>query len=354
MRALSDTMSTASELRAARASCPPVLRRSGITLVEVLVAIFIMGIGMMSLLVLFPLGALNMANAIKDDQCGHAASNANALAVAFNLRIDPNVQNAFTNGTGAPLPALVAGWTGPGYPVYVDPAGVGSFGPSLPAAPSPPSSLPVGMPRVAPNYVLAAPQGVPQATQQYFSLLDNMTFYPTGVPPTDPNYNQFGRPYTPGGDIERPAQSSYSWAYLLRQPQWSVPAVVNLTVVVYKQRTTAVQGETVYPLPGAANMIQWVQNAQTVSVIYAPGPKPSIKKGGWVLDATMVDDQGNPEPHGFFYRVASVSDNPTVIGQLDIELENPIQQSSIGPTTGVPYGVLIVLDGVVEVFNKGT
>ena len=34
--------------------------RSGVTLTEVLVAIFIMGIGLLSILVLFPLGALTL------------------------------------------------------------------------------------------------------------------------------------------------------------------------------------------------------------------------------------------------------------------------------------------------------
>jgi prepilin-type N-terminal cleavage/methylation domain-containing protein len=43
-------------------------RSRGITLTEVLVAIFIMGIGLLALLSLFPLGALTMAQAIKDDR----------------------------------------------------------------------------------------------------------------------------------------------------------------------------------------------------------------------------------------------------------------------------------------------
>ena len=42
--------------------------RAGVTLIEVLVAIFIMGIGLLALLTLFPLGALRMAKAIQDDR----------------------------------------------------------------------------------------------------------------------------------------------------------------------------------------------------------------------------------------------------------------------------------------------
>ena len=43
--------------------------RPGTTLVEVLVAIFVMGIGCLAILAMFPLGAMNMARSIKDDRC---------------------------------------------------------------------------------------------------------------------------------------------------------------------------------------------------------------------------------------------------------------------------------------------
>ena len=57
-----------------RACCPclpdPPARDSqaGVTRTEVLVAIFLMGVGLLALLALFRLGALQMAQAIKDDR----------------------------------------------------------------------------------------------------------------------------------------------------------------------------------------------------------------------------------------------------------------------------------------------
>ena len=54
-------------------------KRAGITLIEVLVAIFIMGVGLLPLLTLFPLGAISMARAIKDDRAANIAEE----AVAF-------------------------------------------------------------------------------------------------------------------------------------------------------------------------------------------------------------------------------------------------------------------------------
>jgi hypothetical protein len=49
---------------------------AGTTLVEVLLAIFVMGIGLLALLTLFPLGAQEMAQVIKDDRTAAIADNA--------------------------------------------------------------------------------------------------------------------------------------------------------------------------------------------------------------------------------------------------------------------------------------
>lgn len=53
---------------------------SGVTLTEVLLAIFVMGIGLLALLTLFPLGALTMAQAIRDDRAGAIAGQATVLS----------------------------------------------------------------------------------------------------------------------------------------------------------------------------------------------------------------------------------------------------------------------------------
>src|SRR5690349_13186232 len=54
-------------------------RRRAVTLTEVLIAIFLMGIGLMAILSLFPLGAAQMAQALKDQRCAEAGTNAAAL-----------------------------------------------------------------------------------------------------------------------------------------------------------------------------------------------------------------------------------------------------------------------------------
>src|SRR5262245_49799153 len=67
-------------------------RRNGITLTEVLVAIFIMALGLMALLTLFPLGALRMFQAVKDDRTKFTADSAHVLARWWwrELWLDPN------------------------------------------------------------------------------------------------------------------------------------------------------------------------------------------------------------------------------------------------------------------------
>ena len=54
----------------------------GVALIEVLIAILIMGIGLLALLTLFPLGAIEMAQAIRDDRTAAVAADAVALGEA--------------------------------------------------------------------------------------------------------------------------------------------------------------------------------------------------------------------------------------------------------------------------------
>src|SRR5262245_20567348 len=49
-------------------------RRNAVTLTEVLIAIFVLSIGLMALLSLFPIGAAQMAQALKDQRCAECAS----------------------------------------------------------------------------------------------------------------------------------------------------------------------------------------------------------------------------------------------------------------------------------------
>src|SRR5262245_57907809 len=54
------------------------MKRTATTLIEVLIAIFIMALGLVSLLTLFPLGATQMARSIQDERASQLAANATA------------------------------------------------------------------------------------------------------------------------------------------------------------------------------------------------------------------------------------------------------------------------------------
>src|ERR1700676_2510472 len=69
-------------------------RRQGTTLIEVLVAIFVMGIGLLALMAMFPLAAVSMARSIRDDRVAHAATNAKAIAIAKSIRLDNQLYTA--------------------------------------------------------------------------------------------------------------------------------------------------------------------------------------------------------------------------------------------------------------------
>src|SRR5438270_13029204 len=109
--------------------------RRATTLIEVLVAIFVMGLGLLALLTLFPLGVMSMAQAVKDDRAAHAVANAAAIAEFMDLRNDPLLfpppapSDLFLRpfpGTTPPDLSTLPNYDGSSYPVFVDPIGLQS------------------------------------------------------------------------------------------------------------------------------------------------------------------------------------------------------------------------------------
>src|SRR4029079_9186142 len=61
--------------------------RSGLSLLEVLVAIFVMGIGVISLLVLFPVGLLNVKGALDNEQVARSAYSGQSYSEIPHMRV---------------------------------------------------------------------------------------------------------------------------------------------------------------------------------------------------------------------------------------------------------------------------
>ena len=348
-------------------------RRSGATLVEVLVAIFVMGIGMLTLLVLFPIGVLTMAQAIQDDRTARAVENAVAIANMFDYRQDPQLDPFFNNPDNAG-----AGWSdaqslGPSYPIYLDPvgrlsfsqphkdfvAGQGNVAQGNVATTIIPTSNNyagcTGIRRVDPSYITnLLTDGDPlndirvrPNVSKYFISADDIEFDENAVPrnvSADPTNPQFKR------------NSTYSWAYLLRRPMNDVTNVVEMNVIVYNKRPLTLDAraqpdETLY-----AAHFDPTNNVVTLSwAIGGARRTPNLRLGDWILDTTPVKygTKWGP-PHANFYRVVSITENApyvsngNTIGSVSIEVQTPIRDF---PNGVVSEGLVTVLDGVAEVFQ---
>ncbi len=346
-------------------------RRAGTTLIEVLVAIFVMGIGLLAILAMFPLGAMKMADGIRDDRIGHCVANARAIASARNLRTDGTLDNCMNNPTGTVTNQAVyqtAPPEGPSWAVYCDPVGFNTY--ATGAAGSNTQTWVAGrttdgIARRSVGFVQNAP-AIPTGTNTSLAqrmlvscaLLDDITFGVDGLPAQ-----------AVAGSTIVDRGGSYSWAWLLRRPKAGNKTICNVTVVVYTQRSlsmgvklagkeAAFQGS--FPQgPGVPG---------TIRLTWTPGAvPPQVKEGGWVFDMTPGPRSGGIWTPGNanFHRVVSVSDTQTqVVGgvtqnYLDLELATPIQWPAAWNTAvaGDAYrgnGPLIaVLDGVTEVIDTG-
>jgi prepilin-type N-terminal cleavage/methylation domain-containing protein len=329
-------------------------RRPGITLIEVLVAIFIMAIGLLALLTLFPLGALRMSQALQDDRAASCASAGANICDAFGMRNDSNFNTAFTTPARTTDPTTgfqfsQTAQSGGGYPVYVDPYGVvvdpipipmNDVTPTLgvnfvtqPTTPTP------GISRLAPS-VIPPPYStfnagpppfytpVPGLTaNRYFTLLDDMTFLTNGLPDTG------GSGFLQRGD-------RYTWGLMLHRLTPYSSAVTDLSVVVYAGRATA--------LPGGEATYSATGNYQDTQVVLTHnGTPPTIRRGAWILDTSY--DPNTSSVHGDFYRVVSVTTIDST--HVNLELQNALSKRISGSPIGIT--AVTVMDNVVEVFDRG-
>jgi hypothetical protein len=290
-----------------------------------------------------------MGQAIRDDRTAHAAANAAAIAEARNIRQDPNVTGALNSqsGTGAQSRVPPPDPGGPSYPVYVDPVGVKLGQTRLGNVGYANSSY--GIQRVSIDFGHPGPP-LPMEIARWFTSLDDMEFRKDGLAGTPVLV-----PGTTNPLLER--TNLYSWAYLVRRPRSSVSSVADLTVVVYSGRAAQLPLGEYYYGPPNSPAVGFNSTTNFVDVPYT-GEKPPLRKGSWIMDCTMVKPIGGgangtqvqAEPHGYFYRVVGVTDDP---GVMHLELQAPPRAPSILPN-GTKYGCLLVMDNVVEIFEKGS
>lgn len=259
--------------------------RRGLSLTEVLVAIFVMGLGMLSLLVLYPVGLSNMKWALQDNHLALASQTAIANAEAmqmfgtqrFNLRSDPNYYLASefipdgmptVNGLLSWHPAPLGGYpnnpqqpaydpAGPRPPVFVDSIGVCAYSSGLAGTPdsggfpfltAPPGrwGYGIGVRKVcaSDHDRLHQPAlggvsrenmlfGIPRIRSAHITGLDDALR--ACVQEDEVTFGQNAQPsLNAAGQVER--ENRYSWAYMCRFPRGSDPSVVDMTIVLYSGR----------------------------------------------------------------------------------------------------------------------
>ena len=311
-------------------------QRRGVTLVEVLAAIGIMGIGMLAILVLFPLGAMSMARALKDDRAGTIAWNADSICTAMDYRNDPQVLPALGSNYTPPSPLGGATAPGPsdplgaGYPVFIDPhynlAGAiaaKTLGPSPNPQPRDYLAYP-NIRRVTPQKLLALANApaIIEARERLFCFNDDMGFSINGYP-------------------KEHSDGRYTWAYMLRRLQSGLPSSTEVTVIVYSGRPIELpQAEETYsvtPEDTTAVLLSWVAGQE----------EPPLRKGHWLFDTTP-----NIRPRGGvnygtvnaqFYRVMDVTQ---VNGNtMRVEVQPPLRHTNVSQ--------MMLLKGAIEVFERG-
>ncbi|MSQ93102.1 MAG: prepilin-type N-terminal cleavage/methylation domain-containing protein [Gemmataceae bacterium] len=361
-------------------------RRSGVTLVEVLVAIFIMGIGLIALLTLFPLGILRMAQGIRDARTAESAYNADKIAIMQDVRNDFMVitdgvlPDLFANpGIFDPVSGLPI-WTadpyGESYPIFVDPVGwFAAVNSDWVGGPGYQGVLRRRSVQFVENYGIANRD---RNIRQFFTLPDEFAFeattdfMPPFAPPAPP-----ATPQRSGAAVLR-SQRGYSWAYLLRRPQTSDRSIVDCTVVVFDRRPMALKTsqslqEYVYP-----NMAFFNPDNNTITIEYTSPTviPPPVRPGDWLLDTTWyATGPTTGSASAFFYRVVASEDfvDTAVVPNRRFtryEMQNPIRgpaAAPIAPGVGkypvvvdplnplgfVFNGTIVVMDGVAEVYEKG-
>ena len=302
-------------------------RRSGLTLVEVLTALFILALGVISILTLFPMGALQMAQAIRDNRSTESAFNADQFMRTIwktNVVEPPTPTEPFYYAMNDPDDGATIFTTpptsGPSYPVAVDPMGF------------------VARQDTAQRWVGDTQTNVPRrtlssvSTQQHAlklcSLMDTMGFE-EGVP---------------NGDREL----RYNWLWVLQRPNVADRNTADMTVVVFDRRAH------LHATLGAEDVLTATATPTASSVTFpATNAQTKIIPGTWIMDGTVYNPNapaiGRPGiRHANFYRVTAVVRNAD--DSLSVELQTPIKTPS--DNGGAYTATFVVWRGVSGVYVR--
>jgi len=315
--------------------------RKGLSLVEVLTAIFITGLGIISILTLFPLGAMRMAQAFRDERSALAAYNAEQFFRSYWKKhvVEAAPPDPFFSALDQPAPGMPPCLPHePSYPVVVDPMGF------LARAGLPNQSWFGDTPTRIPRWNLQVVGTNPTAALSLCSLRDGITADDNGNP-------------TPEREFR------YNFLWVVQRPRNADRFHANLTIVVFDRRAP------MYVPPRSEQVFHNVTfNPGQTSLLleHIPGVSPNqleIRSGDWVMDGTIYDPSsgiavGRPGlRHAYFYRVTAMTETqleiqpPLRTPATQLEIQPPLRTPADGNLASYP-GTLILLRGVSGVFVR--
>lgn len=302
-------------------------RRPGLSLTEVLVALFLMAIGVIGVLTMFPVGAVQMGTALKDQRCAEGATQADAymrwywrhyIVETGGKGPDGNTEDLWTqleaNATTNP--------NGPSYPVVVDPMGYQLAGTN-------PFANVANIPRVSLRLILSTTptSGIDSLAIRTCTLLDGFGYDAGGT----------GEPAVVNGNLDR--EHRYNWLWIIQRPNNSQKYNANMTVVLFNQRKFKFPAMSIQePTPVGSSGTPSLGDT-TVSL---SGSLANLQKGTWVTD---VSTQNGVQLCNS-YRVVGVTGSPP-----SIDLNTPMR-APLGGSSYSSAASFTCMYGVAEVFDR--
>jgi prepilin-type N-terminal cleavage/methylation domain-containing protein len=306
-------------------------RRAGLTLMEVLVSLAILAFGLLAIMTLFPLSAIQMGRAVRHDRGYQAARNADGLFRSYwkadiaerNGAGDPPLFNALDDpdGTG-PMPAARPNeWS---YPVAVDPWGHAAR--LAPARDWFGDAAGTRVPRRTMTLMGSFAAANPQQVLSSVCLKDTMGYDDDMRPTPDREYR-------------------YNWMWVIQRPLNSNRYAAYMTVIVFDDRAH------LFAPPGSEALFgaRFEPGQTAVTVNHAANNPPEVKPGAWVMDATIVAANRPLIRHANPYEVVSVT--PVSATQTILELQTPVKTPTDNNRAGYD-GMLVVLRGACGAYTR--
>ena len=326
-------------------------RRPGMTMPEVLVAIFVVAIGLVSVMAMFPFGAKQMSDAlISDRSASHAVATDGLVRSYWREKVAENNGNgepfwdALDNpdtgayvhsATGTPsTPRLPKpGANEPSYPVFLDSMGeVGRGSTNKYWVGDGTRTTPSFVPRRNMRLVLESPNPASLALRLW-SQADGFSWDDDSVP-------------KPGVDMR---ELRYNSLAVIQRPTNRDRFGATLKVVVFINRRHQFYptgSEVVFPNATFPSLLRFTPGSTQLSLPVMAAT--DIRKGSWIMDGTVNPPAAPSIRHANFYRVVSAIEDGA--GRVDIELHTAIKRID-GQTTAYD-GTAVVLAGVAEVFER--